>query len=188
MHKHYGSFLTHCIWYLTPSPTKRRTHLSLLVVGGWTNILVHHLWHPHHQGVCLSQLLVLLAHWWPWHFYCNIFCILFDIKDSIFFCILRVMQGVYMCTCVGHLYLSTWDVTKHGDWSPSLIGINWVSDRVSIDSSEYMHCKSVHFSGSLEEVTVVDFWGRNGMIPVGTKLLLLSNRLQGFWWGRTILD
>ena len=51
-----------------------------------------------------------------------------------------------------------------------------------------MRHKSVCFSGSLERVTVIVFWGRNGTIPVGTELLLLSNRLQGFWWDRTILD
>ena len=27
----------------------------------------------------------------------------------------------------------TWDVTKHGDQCPSLMGINWVSDRVGFD-------------------------------------------------------
>ena len=99
-----------------------------------------------------------------------------------------VVQGVCMCTCVGCLYSSMWDVTKYGGWSPSLMGVNWVSDRVGIDSTEYMHCISVCFSGSLEQVTVVDFWGRNGTIPMGTELFLLSNRLQGFWWDRTILD
>ena len=32
----------------------------------WTNILVHHLRRPCCRGVCLSQLQVSLAHWWPW--------------------------------------------------------------------------------------------------------------------------
>ena len=121
-------------------------------------------------------------------FYHNIFCILFDIKDSVCFCVFGMMQDMCMCVCVWHLYLSVQKVTKHGGRSPSPTGINWVSDGVSIDSSGYMRHKSVCFSVSLEQVTVVDFWGRNRTIPVGTKLLLLSNRLQGFWWGRTILD
>ena len=87
-----------------------------------------------------------------------------------------------------HLYLSAWNVTKHRDRSPSPTGIHWVGDKVSIDSTEYMHHKSVHFSGSLKWMTAIDFWERNGVIPVGTKLLLLSNRLQGFWWDRIILN
>ena len=89
---------------------------------------------------------------------------------------------------VWRLYLSVRNVTKHGDWSPSLTGINWVSDRVSIDLTEYMHRRGVRFFGSLEQTIIVDFWERNRAIPVGTKLLLLSNRLQGFWWDRTILN
>ena len=124
-------------------------------------------------------------------FYHNIFCILFDIKNSIYFVLwnfLCVTWDICMCRCVQHLYLSAWNVTKHGGWSLSPMGVNWVSDGVSIDSTEYMHCKGVHFSGSLKWTTVIDFWGRNRVIPVKTKLLLLSNRLQGFWWDRTILN
>ena len=64
---------------------------------------------------------------------------------------------VCMYVCVGCLYSSAWDVTKHGGRSPSPMGINWVNDRVGINSTEYMHCKVVCFSGSLEEVTVVGF-------------------------------
>ena len=104
------------------------------------------------------------------------------------FGIFCVWHGVCVCRQVQPLYLSMWDVTKHGGWSPSQTGINWVSDGVGINSTEYMHHKSVYFSGSLERTTVIGFWGRNGAIPVRTKLLLLSNRLQGFWWDRTILD
>ena len=29
-----------------------------------------------------------------------------------------------------------WDVTKHGDQCPSLVGISWVDDGVGIDSKE----------------------------------------------------
>ena len=50
----YAYILQWDIWYLTPSPAKRRTHLPLLVVGGWTNILVHHLQCPHCWGVGAS--------------------------------------------------------------------------------------------------------------------------------------
>ena len=57
----------------------------------------------------------------------------------------------------GTLYLSAQNVTKHGGQSPSLTGVNWVSDGVSIDSTEYMHHKCVHFSGSLKQTTVIDF-------------------------------
>ena len=116
------------------------------------------------------------------------FCIFIWYKELNLFCVFGVMWDICMCVCVWCLYLSAWGVTKYGGWSPSLMGVNWVSDGVSINSTEYMRHKSVCFSGSLEQATVVDFWGRNGMIPVGTKLLLLSNRLQGFQWDRTILD
>ena len=64
---------------------------------------------------------------------------------------------VCMYACVGHLYLSAWDVTKHGSQSLSLMGVNWVSDGVGINSIEYMRHKSVHFSGSLKRMTVIDF-------------------------------
>ena len=124
-------------------------------------------------------------------FYCNIFCILFDIKNSIYFVLwdfLCVMWDICMCRCVWHLYSSVWVVTKHGGRSLSPTGVNWVSDGVGIDSTEYMHCKDVRFSGSLKWTTVIDFWGRNRVIPVRTKLLLLSNRLQGFQWDRAILN
>ena len=58
---------------------------------------------------------------------------------------------------VGRLCSSVPDVTKHGGQSPSPTGVNWVSDGVSIDSTEYMHHKSVRFSGSLKQMTVIDF-------------------------------
>ena len=115
------------------------------------------------------------------------FCIFIWYKELNLFCVFGVTWDICMCVCIWHLYLSVWSVTKHRGRSPSPMGVNWVSDRVSIDSTEYMHHKSVRFSGSLKQATVVDFWKRNGTIPVGTKLLLLSNRLQGFWWDRTIL-
>ena len=60
-------------------------------------------------------------------------------------------------SCVGRLYSSAPDVTKHGGRSPSPTGVNWVNDGVGIDSTEYMHHKVVHFSGSLEQVTVAGF-------------------------------
>ena len=66
-------------------------------------------------------------------------------------------RDVCMYACAGHLYSSAWDVTKHRGQSPSLTGVNWVNDGVSIDSTEYMCCKVVCFSGSLEQVTVVSF-------------------------------
>ena len=55
-----------------------------------------------------------------------------------------------------HLYLSAWSVTKHRNQSPSLTGINWVSDGVSINFIEYMCYKSVRFYGSLEQMVIVD--------------------------------
>ena len=91
-------------------------------------------------------------------FYCNIFCILFDIKDLIFLCVwssVGFMPVQYVW--VGHLHSSTWDVTKHRSQSPSPMGINWVSDRVGIDSTEYMCHKHVRFSGSLKQTTIIDF-------------------------------
>ena len=62
-----------------------------------------------------------------------------------------------MYVWVGCLCLSAQDVTKHGSRSPSPTGINWVSDGVSINSTEYMCHKVVRFSGSLEQVTIVSF-------------------------------
>ena len=81
---------------------------------------------------------------------------IFDIKDLIYFCVpcvwyvlCRVLDvcphGWVQC-----LYLSAWNVTKHRDQSPSLTGVNWVSDEVGIDFAEYMCYKDVHFYGSLE--------------------------------------
>ena len=78
------------------------------------------------------------------------FCILFDIKNSIYFCVFGVAWDICMCGCVGHLHSSVRNVTKHGGQSPSLTGVNWVSDRVSIDSMEYMCHEDVCFSGSLK--------------------------------------
>ena len=89
------------------------------------------------------------------------------------------MQGICTHGQVQCLCLSTWNVTKHRDQSSSLTGINWVSDGVGIDFIEYMHYKSVHFYSSLEQTVIVDSWERHRVIPMRTKLLLLSNRLQG---------
>ena len=111
-----------------------------------------------------------------------------EIFYSNIFCILGAVWDICMCACVGCLYSSTWDVTKHRGRSLSPMGVNWVSDRVGINSTGYMHCESVRFSGSLKWTTIIDFWGRNGATPVRTKLLLLPNRLQGFQWHRTILN
>ena len=103
----------------------------------------------------------------------NIFCIFIWYKRlNIFLCTWSGSGCMCVCVCS-----SARDVTKHGGWSPSPTGVDWVSDGVGIDSTEYMHCKVVCFSASIEQVTVVGFWGRNRMIPVGTELLLLSNRL-----------
>ena len=55
------------IWGFDTSNSLQTTSLLLLVVGGWTNILVHRWLHPCRWDVCLSQLQVSLAHWWPWH-------------------------------------------------------------------------------------------------------------------------
>ena len=43
-----------------------------------------------------------------------------------------------MHVCVNEVlvFIHTWDVTKHGDRSPSPTGVNWVSDGVGIDSKE----------------------------------------------------
>ena len=101
---------------------------------------------------------------------------------------LCVMWDICVCRCVWHLCSSTRNVTKHRGQSPSPTGINWISDRVGINSTECMHHKDVCFSGSLKWMIIIDFWGRNGATPVRTKLLLLSNRLQGFQWDWTILN
>ena len=92
------------------------------------------------------------------NFYHNIFCILFDIKDSIYFVFFFGMTwDICMCVCVWCLYLSMRKVTKHGGQSLSPMGVNWVSDGAGIDSTGYMWRKNVHLSGSLEQVTVIDF-------------------------------
>ena len=67
------------------------------------------------------------------------------------------MQDICTRGWVQHLYLSAWNVTKHGDQSLSLTGINWVSDGLSIDFTEYMHHRGVRFFGSLERMVIVDF-------------------------------
>ena len=91
------------------------------------------------------------------------FVFYFDIKNLIYFCVPCVWyvlcgaQGVCVCRQVWHLYLSTWNVTKHGDWSLSPTGINWVSGGVGIDFTEYMRCRGVRFFGSLERMVIVDF-------------------------------
>ena len=65
-------------------------------------------------------------------------------KKYLIFCIfLKTVWGVCMYMWTGHLCSSTWDVTKHGDRSPSPTGVSWVSDGVSIDSREiyaYQRC------------------------------------------------
>ena len=43
------------------------------------------------------------------------------------------------------LYSSMQNVTKHRGRSPSLVSINLVIDKVSIDFPVYMHNKDVHF-------------------------------------------
>ena len=68
-----------------------------------------------------------------------------------------MMWDICMCGCIWHLYSSVRSVTKHRGQSLSPMGANWVSDGVGINSTEYMHRKSVRFSGSLEQATVVDF-------------------------------
>ena len=108
------------------------------------------------------------------------FCLSIALRVVTFIVIfLYVWSGMSVCAYVwvGCLHLSAWDETKHGSWSLSLMGINWVSDGVGINSTEYMCCKSVHFSGSLKQMTIIDFWERNRVIPMWTELLLLSNRL-----------
>ena len=54
---------------------------------------------------------------------------------------LRAVQGVCMYMWMGRLCSSAWDVTKHGDQSPSLTGISWVNDGVGIDSKEMYACQ-----------------------------------------------
>ena len=95
-------------------------------------------------------------------FYHNIFVFYFDIKRLNIFCVSTVqcvqcgVQGICTCRWMQRLCLSMWNVTQHGDWSPSPMGINWVSDGVSINFVEYMHYKSVRFYGSLEQVVIAD--------------------------------
>ena len=101
-------------------------------------------------SICLHQLSSSPHGSWLVHlqqFYHNIFYILVWYKNSIYFCvpcvwgILCRMQDICVHEQVWCLYLSMQDVTKHRDRSPSLMGINWVSDGVHINFSEYMHCK-----------------------------------------------
>ena len=49
------------------------------------------------------------------------------------------------------------NVTKHGDQPPSPMGVNWVSDGVGIDFTEYMHHRGVRVFGCLEQMIIVDF-------------------------------
>ena len=78
-----------------------------------------------------------------------IFCL--NIKDLIVFvsfiqCVLYSVQGICMHEWMWHLYLSAWSVTKHGDQSPSPMGVNWVSDRVGIDFIEYQYIKRARWT------------------------------------------
>ena len=52
------------------------------------------------------------------------------------FCVeCKIYAHVSGCsTCI----LSVWDVTKHRDRSLSLMGVNWISDGVGIDFTEYV--------------------------------------------------
>ena len=83
-------------------------------------------------------------------FYCNISVFYFSTKDSIYFCVICLVCLVWHAGYMQHLCLSAWSVTKHGDRSPSPMGVNWVSDGVSIDFVEYMCYNSVCFYSSLE--------------------------------------
>ena len=69
---------------------------------------------------------------------------------------MQYARYIYMHGWMRHLYLSMQSVTKHGDQSLSLTGINWISNGVGIDFIEYMHYESVHFYGSLEQTNIVD--------------------------------
>ena len=64
---------------------------------------------------------------------------------------------VCVCRGVGRLYSSVRNVTKHRGQSPSPMGVNWVSDAVSINSTECMHRENVRVSGSLKQMTIIDF-------------------------------
>ena len=79
------------------------------------------------------------------YFYCDIFVFLFDIKRLNILCILEAAQGICAYAWAGCLCSSAWNVTKHRSQSLSPMGINWVSDGSVLISTEYMHCKSVHF-------------------------------------------
>ena len=60
-----------------------------------------------------------------------------------FLYMLKMAWGVCVYMWTGCLCSSAWDVTKHGDQSPSPMGISWVSDSVGIDSKEiyaYRRC------------------------------------------------
>ena len=88
-------------------------------------------------------------------FYRNMSVCSFNIKDlinsvSFIWCVLYGTQGICTREWMQHLYLSMQSVTKHGDRSPSLTSVNWVSDGVGINFIEYMCYKSVHFYNSLE--------------------------------------
>ena len=55
--------------------------------------------------------------------------------------------GICICPC---------GVTKHRDQSPSPMGVNWVSDGVSINFIEYIYYKSVRFYSSLKRMIIID--------------------------------
>ena len=89
------------------------------------------------------------------HFYCNIPVFLFNIKGLNILYILKAAWGVCAYVLMGRLCLSVWDVTKHRDQSPSPMSVNWVSDRVSIDSKEIYAYQSVCFCYSIELLIMV---------------------------------
>ena len=62
-----------------------------------------------------------------------------------------VAQDVCMGGQVQCLYLSMQSVTKHRDRSLSLMGINWVSDRVGIDFTLFWQFRANNYSRLLRK-------------------------------------
>ena len=71
-------------------------------------------------------------------------------------------------------------LTNHGDGCPSLMGINWVSDRVGIDSGGIYAYRIGLLLMQRRVIDSIYLLSKKQSDSVWTGLLQLSNRLQVF--------
>ena len=129
---------------------------SLKTLQPWYYLLLYCMKSKHFSYAYISMKsipalsLTQLAPAGDGQFYCNIPVFLFNIKGLNILYILKAVWGVCTYVLMGRLCLSVRDVTKHRDPSPSPTSVNWVSDRVGINSKEIYAYQSVCFWCSIE--------------------------------------